>query len=110
MGNDYEMITVADYVNSLDNVKFLSDEEKQIEVKGVLWSTNLTDDIIDTTNLVGKKDVHILAIPKGDTNKWEDQFVIIEGKRYHIFTPAKRGIDELVPSPWNAQYLAESYE
>ena len=85
-------------------------EEKQIEVKGVLWSTNLTDDIIDTTNLVGKKDIHILAIPKGDTNKWEDQFVIIEGKRYHIFTPAKRGIDELVPSPWNAQYLAESYE
>ena len=85
-------------------------EEKQIEVKGVLWSTNLTDDIIDTTNLVGKKDVHILAIPKGDTNNWEDQFVIIEGKRYHIFTPAKKGIDELVPSPWNAQYLAESYE
>ncbi len=33
MRNDYEMITVADYVNSLDNVKVLSVEEKQIEAE-----------------------------------------------------------------------------
>ncbi len=33
MRNDYEMITVADYVNSLDNVKVLSVEEQQIEAE-----------------------------------------------------------------------------
>ncbi len=33
MRNDYEMITVADYVNSLNNVKVLSVEEKQIEAE-----------------------------------------------------------------------------
>ncbi len=31
MRNDYEMITVKDYVDSLDNVKCLSIEEKEIE-------------------------------------------------------------------------------
>ena len=36
--------------------------------------------------------------------------LIIEGKKYHIFTPGKKGIDELVPSPWNCQYLCERYE
>ncbi len=31
MRNDYEMVTVKDYVESLDNVKCLSVEEKEIE-------------------------------------------------------------------------------
>ena len=31
MRNDYEMVTVKDYVESLDNVKYLSVEEKEIE-------------------------------------------------------------------------------
>lgn len=84
--------------------------DEEIQVDNVLYTTNLTDDIISTTNLVGKKDVHLIAIPKGDTHKWENQIVIIEGKKYHIFTPAKKGIEALVPSPWNAQYLCESYE
>lgn len=82
----------------------------ETQVDNVLWSTSLTDDIINSTNLNGRKEVLILAIPKGDTHKWEDQHVIIEGKKYHIFTPAKKGIDELVPSPWNCQYLCERYE
>lgn len=84
--------------------------DEEIQVDNVLYTTNLTDDIISTTNLVGKKDVHLIAIPKGDTHIWENQIVIIEGKKYHIFTPAKKGIEALVPSPWNAQYLCESYE
>ncbi|MCM1338703.1 MAG: hypothetical protein NC191_03430 [Muribaculaceae bacterium] len=33
MRNEYEMITVADYVKSLDNVKGLTVEEKQIEAE-----------------------------------------------------------------------------
>ena len=85
-------------------------EDVEVQVDNVLYTTNLTDDIINSTNLVGKKDVHILAIPKGDTHIWENQIVKIEGKKYHIFTPEKKGIDALVPSPWNAQYLCESYE
>lgn len=85
-------------------------DEIETEVANVLYSTSLTDDIITNTNLVGKKDVHIIAIPKGDTHLWENRDILIEGKRYHIFTPAKKGIDSLVPSPWNAQYLCESYE
>ena len=84
--------------------------DEEIQVDNVLYTTNLTDDIISTTNLVGKKDVHLIAIPKGDTHIWENQIVIIEGKKYHIFTPCKKGIEALVPSPWNAQYLCESYE
>ena len=31
MRNDYEMITVADYVNTVENVKCLSVEEKEIQ-------------------------------------------------------------------------------
>ena len=33
MRNDYEMITVSEYVNNLDTVKVLSVEEKQIEAE-----------------------------------------------------------------------------
>jgi len=33
MRNDYEMITVLDYVNTLDNVKCLTVEEKEIEAE-----------------------------------------------------------------------------
>ena len=31
MRNEYEMVTVADYINELDNVKCVSIEEKEIE-------------------------------------------------------------------------------
>ncbi len=31
MSNKYEMVTVKDYIDSLDNVKCLSVEEKEIE-------------------------------------------------------------------------------
>ena len=33
MRNDYEMITVADYVNTVENVKCLSVEEKEIQAQ-----------------------------------------------------------------------------
>lgn len=33
MRNDYEMITVKDYVTSLDNVKYLNADEKEIEAQ-----------------------------------------------------------------------------
>ena len=33
MRNDYEMMTVADYVNTVENVKCLSVEEKEIQAQ-----------------------------------------------------------------------------
>jgi len=33
MGKDYEMITVADYMKTLDDVKCLTVEEKEIEAE-----------------------------------------------------------------------------
>ena len=36
MRNEYEMVTVADYISGLNNVKCVSIEEKEIEVETCL--------------------------------------------------------------------------
>jgi hypothetical protein len=51
-----------------------------------------------------------LAIPKGDSHKWEDRDIEIDGKRFHTVGPVSEGIDKLIPLDWNKKIKAESYE
>ena len=85
-------------------------EDVEIEVDNVLVSPTSTDDIVNQLNIDGKKAVYTLAIPKGDTNNWEDAEVIFFGKRWRTFGIPIQGIDHLIPLTWNKKVMVERYE
>lgn len=85
-------------------------EEKEIIVENVLIAPSTTDDIVTSTDLVGKKAVYTLAIPKGDTNDWENQRVKFFGNTWLVFGFTLQGIDENIPLQWNKKVMVERYE
>ena len=85
-------------------------EDMEILVDNVLVSPTSSDDIVNQLNLTGKKAVYTLAIPKGDTNTWEDQEVRFFGERWRVFGKVTQGIEELIPLDWNKKVTVERYE
>lgn len=85
-------------------------DDVEIEVDNVLVSPTSTDDIVNQLNIDGKKAVYTLAIPKGDTNDWEDAEVIFFGEKWRTFGIATQGIDHLIPLDWNKKVMVERYE
>jgi hypothetical protein len=85
-------------------------EDVGIEVDNVLISPTSTDDIVNQLNIDGKKAVYTLAIPKGDTNNWEDAEVFFFGKRWRTFGIPIEGIEHLIPLDWNKKVMVERYE
>lgn len=84
-------------------------EEAEIEVDNVLISPTTSDDIVNQLTISGKKAVYTLAIPKGDTNTWEDQEVRFFGERWRVFGIPMQGIDHLIPLAWNKKVTVERY-
>ncbi|MCB5934492.1 hypothetical protein LJB62_06025 [Bacillus sp. DFI.2.34] len=85
-------------------------EDAPIEVENVLVSPTSTDDIVNQLNIDGKKAVYTLAIPKNDTNNWEDAEVLFFGQRWRTFGIPTEGIDHLIPLEWNKKVMVERYE
>lgn len=84
-------------------------EDVEIEVDNVLISPTTSDDIVNQMTLTGKKAVYTLAIPKGDTNDWEDQEVRFFGEKWRVFGVPLQGIDHLIPLDWNKKVTVERY-
>lgn len=84
-------------------------EETDIDVENVLVSPTSTDDIVNHLTLTGKKAVYTLAIPKGDTNDWEDKEVKFFGQRWRTFGFPSEGIEDLIPLQWNKKVMVERY-
>ena len=84
-------------------------EDMEILVDNVLVSPTSSDDIVNQLNLTGKKAVYTLAIPKGDTNAWEDQEVRFFNERWRVFGMETQGIDHLIPLDWNKKVMVERY-
>ena len=85
-------------------------EEYKVIVDNVLVTPTESTDVIDQLNLTGRKAVYTLGIPKGDEHVWEDQCVEFFGKRFHVFTPQTKGIEELIPLEWTSKVMVELYE
>src|SRR5690625_2427554 len=85
-------------------------EEVEIEVDNVLVSPTSSDDIVNQLNIDGKKAVYTLAIPKGDTNNWENAEVRFFSERWRTFGIPTEGIDHLIPLKWNKKVMVERYE
>lgn len=82
----------------------------EIPVENVLVAPTLSDDVVNTLSLTGRKAVYTLAIPKGDTNTWENQEVRFFGRRWRVFGIPLQGIDDLIPLEWNKKVMVEAYE
>lgn len=79
-------------------------------VDNVLVSPASSQEILDATNLYGKKAIYTLAIPKGDTHTWEDCKVSFFGEDWHVFGVPLEGIESNIPLAWNKKVTVERYE
>ena len=84
-------------------------KEVPIKVDNVLVSPVTADDIIDNTDLTGKKAVYTLAIPKEDKNIWEDCKVSFFGEKWRVYGKPVQGINDNIPLKWNKKVMVEQY-
>lgn len=84
-------------------------QETPILVENVLVAPESNPEILSQLNLSGKKEVYVLAIPKGDTNNWTDAKVEFFGKIWHTVGEPVEGIEKLIPLDWNKKVRVERY-
>ncbi len=65
------------------------------------------EEIINELSMNGKKAKYQLAIPKGDTNNWEDAEVEFFGVRWKTIGFSTIGIEDMIPLDWNRKVLVE---
>lgn len=83
--------------------------ETPVTVENVLVSPASSTDIVEQSQLYGKKAVYTLAIPKGDTHSWTDAKVEFFGETWRTFGFPTDGIEELIPLEWNRKVMVERY-
>lgn len=70
-------------------------------VENVLVSPVSSDTVSDQLNLDGDVETYQLAIPKGDTNDWNNAEVFFFGKRWRVIGRPIEGMEHLIPLAWN---------
>lgn len=83
--------------------------ETEITIENVLVGQPEAKDVTDEMNLTGKRIAYVLGIPKGDSNKWYDSFVIIRGERYRTIGKPVFGTPENMPMWWGGKVSVERY-
>ncbi len=83
--------------------------ETPVTVENILVAPVSASDVLETTNLSGKKAVYTLAIPKGDTHVWEDRTVEFFGEKWCTVGTPIQGIEALLPLQWNKKVTVERY-
>lgn len=83
------------------------------------WTTTVVENVLvapyaetDSTYALtepGHHAVYHLAIPKDDENTWEGQLVQFFGQTWAVVGIPTRGIDKLIPGPWNQKVIVELY-
>lgn len=81
--------------------------ETAITVPDVLVAPVSDTDIVNRTDLTGGKAVYQLAIPKTDTNIWEDVNVEFFGQRWRSVGITTEGIEANIPLRWNKKVTVE---
>ena len=95
--------------SGVDNFNHPIYEELWEDVDNVLIAPVSAEDVATSTNLVGKKGVYILAIPKGDVHDWENTKVRFYGDTWETVGITLQGMDELIPGQWNKKVQVKRY-
>lgn len=85
-------------------------DTEPVSVDDVLVGEPTTDEITNDLAMYGKKVVYTLAIPKGDTNEWEDTEVVLPepfAGTYHTIGYPTAGIEANIPLRWNKKVHLE---
>lgn len=85
-------------------------EDVETPVNNVLIAPVSSEDMVSQLNLTSKKAVYTLAIPKGDTNRWEGREVRFFDECWRVIGTPQQGIDDLIPLDWNKKVEVERYE
>ena len=78
-------------------------------VENVLVAPLSDEEVTSTLDLTGRRAVYHLAIPKTDAHTWEGQRVQFFGETWSVIGIPTRGIDELIPGPWNMKVKVERF-
>lgn len=79
--------------------------ETPVVVQNVLVGLPTESEILESTNLTGRRADFTLGIPKGDTHDWVDIDVDIFGERFHTVGAVVRGLEEMVPLAWHKKVM-----
>ena len=85
-------------------------EDKEIVIENVLVAPTSTQDVLNKLSITGKKAVYTIAIPKGDTNTWENREVKFFGRKWRTIGMPEEGIESMIPLQWNRKVMVEAYE
>ena len=80
-------------------------------IDNVLVAPSGSTEILDTTNLEGRRGDYLMAIPKGDTHEWNAGCkVSFFNADWRIIGIPTEGIEEMIPLSWNKKVQVERYE
>lgn len=80
-----------------------------VEISNVLVAPVVEVDTIAAVVHEGHRAIYHLAIPKTDTHDWEGQLVQFFGCTWAVVGIPTKGIDDLIPGPWNTKVTVELY-
>ncbi len=85
-------------------------EDVEIPVENVLIGEPSTEEVTNTLSLYGRKLAYTLAIPKGDTNNWENKEVRFFNQKFKTIGIPTQGIEDMMPLEWNKKVKVERHE
>lgn len=85
--------------------------ETPVAVDNVLIAPSSVVEVLDPSNLNGRRGDYVMAIPKGDAHDWTSgKKVSFLGKDWRIIEMPEEGIEWLIPLDWNKKVRVERYE
>ena len=85
--------------------------ETPVTVDNVLVAPSASLEVLEQTNLDGRRGEYVMAIPKGDTHEWTSgRKVGFFGADWRIIEMPEEGIEWLIPLSWNKKVQVERYE
>lgn len=81
--------------------------ETKKTVENVLIAPVSDQEILETTNLTGRKAIYQLGIPKGDGHDWVNVNVGFFGQIFRTIGEPTEGIEEMIPLSWNKKIKVE---
>lgn len=94
-------------VDDIGNPIFSETVEK---IENVLVAPVSEQEVLETINLIGRKAIYQLAIPKGDTHDWINVKVGFFGQVFRTIGMPISGIEAMLPLAWNTKVKVEIYD